>query len=72
MLLILEEAEIGHQSQILSITVTTVALSALLHGVSAAPLSNLYGQYTVKQGECEESKEVAEMPLRDGYIKSNI
>ena len=70
-LLILEEAKIVHQSQILSITVTTVALSALLHGVSAAPLSNRYGQYTKKQTKCEESKTVAEMPLRDGYIKQN-
>jgi NhaP-type Na+/H+ or K+/H+ antiporter len=70
-LLILEESEILHQSQILSITVITVALSALLHGVSAAPLSNRYGQYTENQGKCEESKAVVEMPLRDGYIKSN-
>ncbi len=70
-LLILEEADITHQSQILSITVITVALSALLHGVSAAPLSNLYGQYAEKQGRCEENQSVSEMPLREGYMDSD-
>ena len=70
-LLILEEAEITHQSQILSITVITVGLSALLHGVSAAPLSNWYGQYAEKQGRCEENQSVSEMPLREGYMDSD-
>ena len=67
-LLILEESEIGHQSEILSITVVTVALSILLHGVSAAPLAKAYGGLAAKMGECEESKPVSAMPLRDGAV----
>jgi len=65
-LLILEEAELTHQPQILSITVITVALSILLHGVSAAPLANAYGSRAQRMGECEETKPVTDMPLRSG------
>jgi NhaP-type Na+/H+ or K+/H+ antiporter len=65
-LLILEESELPHRDQLLSITVITVALSALLHGVSAAPFARLFGRLVDRMGECEESKMVAEMPLREG------
>lgn len=65
-LLILEESEFPHRDQLLSITVITVALSALLHGVSAAPLAKLFGRLVGRMGECEESRAVAEMPLREG------
>lgn len=65
-LLILEESELPHRDQLLSITVITVALSALLHGVSAAPLAQRFGRMVGRMGECEESKLVAELPLREG------
>ena len=65
-LLILEESEVPHRDEILSITLVTVALSVLLHGVSAAPLAKLYGQLAARMGECEESQDVADMPLREG------
>ncbi len=65
-LLILEESELPHRDQLLSITVITVALSALLHGVSAAPLAQRFGRMVGRMGECEESKQVAELPLREG------
>ena len=65
-LLILEEAEIPHHAEILSITVITVALSVLLHGISAAPLAKLYGRLAGRMGECEEGKPVSDMPLREG------
>jgi len=65
-LLILEETEVPHRAEILSITVITVALSVLLHGVSAAPLAKLYGRLAERMGECEESRAVSEMPLREG------
>jgi len=68
-LLILEESEVPHHDQLLSVTVVTVALSALLHGVTAAPLANLYGQLAARMGECEESKPVAELPLREGLSR---
>lgn len=65
-LLILEGTEIPHRAEILSITVMTVALSVLLHGVSAAPLATLYGRLAMRMGDCEESRAVSEMPLREG------
>lgn len=65
-LLILEESEVLHHDELLSITVITVALSALLHGVTAAPFANLYGRLAVRMGECEENQPVPELPLREG------
>ena len=65
-LLILEETEIPHRDEILSITVITVAFSVILHGISAAPLAKLYGRLAERMGECEEGKAVSDMPLREG------
>ncbi len=65
-LLILEETELPHRAELLSITVVTVALSVLLHGVTAAPFATLYGRLVARVGECEESQPVAELPLREG------
>jgi NhaP-type Na+/H+ or K+/H+ antiporter len=67
-LLILEESEVPHRDELLSITVVTVALSALLHGVTAAPLARLYGRLATGMGECEENQAVREMPLRAGPV----
>ena len=65
-LLILEESSVPHRDDLLSITVITVALSALTHGITAAPLSNLYGQLVARMGECEEIQPVCDVPLRSG------
>lgn len=70
-LLILEEAEIPHKQELLSITVITVALSVVLHGISAAPLARRYGRLAERMGECEESKAVCELPLREGPATSD-
>jgi len=70
-LLILEETEIPHRAQILSITVITVALSVLLHGISASPFASAYGQLAERMGECEESKTVSDVPLRHGPMTNN-
>ena len=70
-LLILEESEIPHRAEILSITVITVALSVILHGISAAPLARAYGRMAERMGECEESKAVSNMPLREGLATNN-
>ncbi len=67
-LLILEEAEVAHRQQLLSITVITVALSTLLHGVTAAPFAKLYGRVATRMGDCEENQHVAELPLREGSV----
>ena len=66
-LLILEKSEVAHKNELLSITVVTVGLSALLHGVTAAPFSNFYGRLTARMGECEENQHVEELPLREGH-----
>ena len=65
-LLVLEEADVPHQAEIFAITVITVALSVILHGISASPLANAYGRLTEKMGECEEMQDVSDVPLRSG------
>jgi NhaP-type Na+/H+ or K+/H+ antiporter len=64
-LLILEESEVPHRDDIFSITILTVALSVLCHGISAAPLAKLYAQLVARMGECEEIQDVTELPLRN-------
>ena len=70
-LLILEEADLPHSDTLLSITVVTVGLSILLHGVTAAPFASLYGRLAARMGECEESKAVSDLPLREGPVAAN-
>lgn len=65
-LLILEETQLMHSSELLSITVLTVALSVILHGVTAAPLANAYGRFAARMGECKEMQSVSDVPLREG------
>ena len=68
-LLILEGSEVPHKEQILSVTVLTVALSALLHGISAAPFARRYGRLAESMGECEENQQAVELPLREGHLR---
>jgi NhaP-type Na+/H+ or K+/H+ antiporter len=65
-LLILDKSNVPHREELLSITVITVALSALLHGLTAAPFARAYGNMAARMGECEENQTVTELPLRDG------
>lgn len=65
-LLILEESEVPHKEEILSVTVITVALSVVMHGVTAAPLSRLYGRLAGRMGDCAENQDVVDLPLREG------
>ena len=67
-LLILEKAEVVHRNELLSITVATVAMSALFHGLSAAPLAKRYAKLVAGMGDCQEIRPVTELPLRDGPI----
>jgi NhaP-type Na+/H+ or K+/H+ antiporter len=66
-LLILEEAEIPHHTELLTITVITVAMSILLHGVTAAPFARIYANFAARMGDCEENELVSELPLREGH-----
>jgi len=70
-LLILEEAEITHHGELLSVTVFTVAVSVLLHGLTSAPLAGWYGRLASQMGECEETRPAVELPLRDGHSPTN-
>ena len=70
-LLILEESNVPHRNELLSVTVVTVALSALLHGISAAPFARAYGRLANSMGECEETRPVKEIPLREGLLANN-
>ena len=65
-LLVLEEAEVANRDILLSITMITVALSTLLHGVTAAPLARRYGHMAASMGVCEENQPASELPLRAG------
>jgi len=69
-LLILEKSEVAHKNDLLSITIVTVGLSALLHGISAVLFANLYGRLAARMGECEENQHVEELPLREGLPDS--
>jgi NhaP-type Na+/H+ or K+/H+ antiporter len=70
-LLILEQTTLPHREELLSITVITVALSVLLHGLTAAPFARHYGRLTEKMGACEEIGEVSDMPLRGGLQRNH-
>jgi NhaP-type Na+/H+ or K+/H+ antiporter len=65
-LLILEKAEVVHRDELLSITIATVAMSALFHGLSAAPLAKRYAKLVAGMGDCQEIRPVTELPLRTG------
>lgn len=64
-LLILDKSKVVHRDELFSITIVTVGLSALLHGITAAPFAKWYGQLAERMGECEENQEVSELPLRE-------
>ena len=63
-LLVLEESAIPAQESILLVVICTVALSIVLHGVSAAPTARAYGASAERMGACPENKPVGEMPTR--------
>lgn len=69
-LLILEDYPVPGGEELLACVVITVALSILLHGITAAPLSRAYGVFIKNKGECAETKDVSEMPVRHGFAAS--
>lgn len=62
-LLILEEAELENESHLFTIVIITVALSVVLHGMTAGPAARWYGSMSQHMGECEENKLVSEEPF---------
>jgi NhaP-type Na+/H+ or K+/H+ antiporter len=69
LLLIIEEENIAHREELFAITILTVGLSIILHGVSAAPLSERYGGYLARRPKSIENNVVSDIPLRQGNEK---
>lgn len=65
-LLIVEREAIAGSDELLACVVVAVALSIVLHGASAAPLSAMYGRFVARKGECAENRPVSEMRPREG------
>ena len=63
-LFVLEEVAIPGGEDIAVTTILTVALSIVLHGLTAAPLSRIYADCIECAGPSEETEPVSEMPLR--------
>ncbi len=63
-LFVLEAIPTAAAQRILVITISTVTLSILAHGLTAAPLARRYGRLVAKSGPCAETKPVDEMPTR--------
>jgi NhaP-type Na+/H+ or K+/H+ antiporter len=68
-LVILEAETIPHREELLAVIVITVALSTVLHGVTAAPFARRYGEMASRMGDCEENQKVPELPLRAGPMR---
>ena len=69
-LFVLEETGLEGTETITAVTITTVALSILAHGITAAPAAARYGA-SVKvraTGMPGERKPVSEMPARTGMV----
>jgi NhaP-type Na+/H+ or K+/H+ antiporter len=62
-LLILEEAELVHEKALFTIVIVTVALSVVLHGMSAGPAARRYGMMSRDMGESEENRPVSDEPF---------
>ena len=69
-LLVLDEFDIAGIERIMAVIVTTVSLSIILHGLTAAPLARAYGKMVASMPECEEKNEVPPQPLRSGHASS--
>lgn len=63
-LLVLGENESEQAAVIMATVVTTVFLSVLLHGVTAAPGARWYSRIVTRMGDCEETRPVTEIPTR--------
>ena len=67
-LLVLESVEVALGHQLVTITIVTVALSILSHGLSAAPAARWYGAVAGRMGPCAETQSVSELPTRRGMV----
>ena len=68
-LIVLDELQTPAASIILTITVLTVALSIVLHGLTAAPMARRFGKLVKAQGVCAENDPAPEMATRQGWVE---
>ena len=61
-LLILQQSDIANKEQVLIVTFLTVALSVLLHGITAAPFARIYAEKISAHTQSEEAHVTAHMP----------
>ena len=66
-LLILEEVDLENEATIFTVVIFTVALSVLLHGVTAGPAARRYGMLSQTMGPCEENMPVSEEPFSQTF-----
>lgn len=66
-LLILEEVDVENEATIFAVVIFTVALSVLLHGVTAGPAARRYGMLSQAMGPCEENILVSEEPFSQTF-----
>jgi NhaP-type Na+/H+ or K+/H+ antiporter len=66
-LLILEEVDIDNEATVFTVVIFTVALSVLLHGVTAGPAARRYGMLSQRMGPCEENMPVSEEPFSQTF-----
>jgi len=64
-LLILEEAEMANRSALFAIVTVTVAMSVVLHGITAGPAARWYGSMSQRMGECAENRPVGDEPFEE-------
>lgn len=59
LLFVLEDFDIKQGETILQLTVSTVLISIFAHGLTAAPLTALYGRWIERYGQCAEHRNVS-------------
>ncbi|HUU71479.1 MAG TPA: sodium:proton antiporter [Burkholderiales bacterium] len=62
-LLILDELDLKNEATLFSVVIFTVAVSVVLHGVTAGPAARCYGRLSQNMGECEENMPVSDEPF---------
>jgi NhaP-type Na+/H+ or K+/H+ antiporter len=65
-LLIIEQSELAHENIVFTVVTVTVALSVVLHGMTAGPAARWYGDHTASMGTCPENQPVEAEPFAAG------
>ena len=62
-LLIVEQSDLVAEGILFAVATITVALSVVLHGMTAGPAARWYGARTERMGDCPENRPVASEPF---------